>query len=67
MSKDLSVKHYQYNKERLQKRLIKDIKILPKKKKRLSDNMVANNIKISMKMKNKGWFSIEKKVIIYKD
>ena len=27
------VKHYQYNKERLQKRLIKDIKILPKKKK----------------------------------
>ena len=30
MSKTLSAKHYQENKERLQKQLIKDIKTFPK-------------------------------------
>ena len=33
MSKNLSAKYYQDNKERLQKRLVKDIKISPKNKK----------------------------------
>ena len=34
MSKILSAKHYQENKERLQKKLVKDIKIFLKKKKK---------------------------------
>ena len=34
MSKKLSVKYYQENKERLQKKLVKDIKIFLKKKKK---------------------------------
>ena len=33
MSKNLSAKYYQDNKERLQKRLVKDIKVSPKNKK----------------------------------
>ena len=34
MSKDLSCKCYQNNKERLQKKLVKDIKVFLKKKKK---------------------------------
>ena len=34
MSKNLSAKYYQENKERLQKKLVKDIKIFRKKKKK---------------------------------
>ena len=34
MSKNLSVKYYQENKERLQKKFVKDIKIFLKKKKK---------------------------------
>ena len=34
MSKNLSAKYYQENKERLQKKLVEDIKILLKKKKK---------------------------------
>ena len=34
MSKKLSVKYYQESKERLQKKLVKDIKIFLKKKKK---------------------------------
>ena len=34
MSKNLSVKYYQENKERLQKNLVKNIKIFLKKKKK---------------------------------
>ena len=34
MSKNLSAKYYQENKERLQKRLVKNIKIFLKKKKK---------------------------------
>ena len=37
MSKNLSAKYYQENKERLQKRLIKDIKIFLRKKKNSED------------------------------
>ena len=53
MSKHISAKYYQHNKERLQKKLVKDIKIFLKKKKWKSNNMVINVTKISRKMKKK--------------
>ena len=53
MSKNLSAKYYQKNKERLQKKLVKDTKIFLKKKTKKSSNMVVNVKKVSMKMKNK--------------
>ena len=62
MSKTLSSKYYQENKEKLQKKLVKDIKIFMKKKKKKSHNMVVNITKISQKMKNKSLLSIEKKL-----
>ena len=63
MSKTLSAKYYQENKERLQKKLVKDIKSFLKKKKKKSDNMVVNVTKISIKMKNESLLSIEKNII----
>ena len=63
MSENLPAKYYQENKERLQKKLMKDIKIFLKKKKRKSNNMVMNVTKISQKMKNKSLLSIEKNII----
>ena len=60
MSKKLSVKYYQENKERLQKKLVKDIKIFLKKKKKKSNNMVVNVTKIPQNMKKINWLSIEK-------
>ena len=41
MSKTLSVKYYQENKERLPKKLLKDIKIFLKKKKKKSNNTAS--------------------------
>ena len=49
MSKNLSAKYYQENKERLQKKLVKDIKIFIKKEKKKNNNMVVNVTKISQK------------------
>ena len=46
MSKNLSAKYNQENKERLQKKLVKDIKIFLKKKKEKGNNMVVNVNKI---------------------
>ena len=63
MSKKLSAKCYEENKERLQKKLVKDIKIFLKMKKKKSDNMVVNVTKISQKMKNKSLLNIEKNII----
>ena len=60
MSKNSSAKYYQDNKERLQKKLVKDIKVFLKKKKKKSDNMVLKDTKNSQKMKNKNWMRIEK-------
>ena len=40
MSKDSSAKYYQDNKARLQEKLVKDIKVFIKKKKKKSNNMV---------------------------
>ena len=53
MPKPLSANYYQRNKERVQKKLVKDIKIFLKKKKEKKKNMVVNVTKISQKMKNK--------------
>ena len=39
MSKNLSAKYYQENKEKVQNKLMKDIKIFIKKKNKKSDNM----------------------------
>ena len=63
MSKHISAKYYQHNKERLQKKLVKDIKMFLKKKKRKSNNMVINVTKISRKMKKKSLLSIEKNIM----
>ena len=49
MSKDLLSKYYQDNKEKL----LKNIKAFLKKKKKKSNNMGKNNIKIYLKMKNR--------------
>ena len=46
MSKDSSAKYCQNNKERLQKKLVRDIKVFLKKKKKKSNNMVVNDTKI---------------------
>ena len=54
MAKTLSAKHYQENKERLQKKLVKDSKIYLKKKKKTIHNMVMKITKISQRMNNKG-------------
>ena len=62
-SKNLSAKYYLQNKERLQKKLVKDIKIFLKKKKKKSNNIVVNVMKISQKMENKSLLSIEKNII----
>ena len=60
MYKDSSAKYYQNNKERLQKKHVKDIKVFLKKKKKKSGNMIVNNTKIYQKTKNKSLLSIEK-------
>ena len=52
MSRNFSAKYYQQNKERLKRKLVKDIKIFLKKKKKKSNNMVVNVTKTSQKMKN---------------
>ena len=58
MSKNLSAKYCQENKERQQKKLVKVIKIFLKKKKLKSNNMIVNVIK----MKNTSLLSIEKNI-----
>ena len=61
--KILSAKYDQENKGRLQKNLVKDIKIFLKKKKNKNNSMVVNVTKISQKMKNKILLSVEKNII----
>ena len=63
MSKNLSAKYCQENKERLQKKLGKDIKIFLKNKKNKSDNMIVKVTKVSQKMKAINWLSLEKNII----
>ena len=52
MLKNSSAKYYQDNKERLQKKLLKDIKGFLKKKKNKSENMVMKDTKISQMIEN---------------
>ena len=63
MFKDSSAKYYHINKERLQKNLMKDIKVFLKKKKKQSNKMVRNNTKNCQKMKNKGLLGMRKNII----
>ena len=63
MSRHLSAKHYQENKERLPKKLLKDIKIFLRKKKKKSNNMVLNVKKIFQRMKSKSLFIVEENII----
>ena len=51
MSKNLSAQYYQESKARLQKKFLKDIKIILQKKMKKSENMVVNVTNISQKMK----------------
>ena len=62
MSKILSAKYCQENKKRLQKMLLKDIKIFRRKKNKNINYMVIV-AKISQRMKSKSLLRIEKKVI----
>ena len=63
MSKNVSATYYLENKEKLQKKLVKVIKIFLKAKKKKSNNMVMNVTKIYQKMKNKSLLSIGKIII----
>ena len=47
MSEKSVAKCYQHDKERLQKKLLKDIKVFLKKKKKKRNNIVMNHTKIS--------------------
>ena len=58
MSKDSSAKYYQNNKERLQKRLAKDIKVLSREEKEKSKNMIVNDRRIYQKKKKKNFLSV---------
>ena len=60
---NLSAKYYQENKDRLQIKFVKDIKIFLRKKKGKSDNIFVNVIKISQEMKKKSLLSIQKNLI----
>ena len=59
MSKDSSAKYNQNNLRRLLKKLVKDIKVFLKKKKKKSKNMITK-IKIYQKIKNSCFLSIVK-------
>ena len=63
MSKESPANYYQNNKDRLQKKLVKDFKVFLKKKKKKSINMVLNNTKICQKMKNQNWLNSGKNIV----
>ena len=60
MFQNSSAKFYQDNKERLQEKLAKDIKVFLKKKMGKSNKMIVNDTKIYQKMKNKSLLNIVK-------
>ena len=56
MDENSSARYYLKSRERLQKKFMKGIEVFLKKKKKVSINMVANNIKIFQTWKTKfGW------------
>ena len=63
MSKDPPAKYYENNKERIQKKLVKDMKVFLKMIKKKSNNMVVNDTKIYLNMKKKSLLSIIKNII----
>ena len=65
MSNDLSAKYYQNGKERLQKRAPQRYQDLSEEENKKTENMVANGIKIFLKMKNKGLLSKGKTIMKY--
>ena len=60
-AKESSAKYYQNDKEKLQKKLVKGIKVFLKKKKEKCNNVV-NDTKINQKMK-KSLLSMDKNII----
>ena len=64
MSKNLTAEYYQQDKERLQKKLVKDTKTFLKKKKKKCPIFMSVT-KISQKMKNKSLLSLEQ--ILYNE
>ena len=56
-----SARYYQENKERLQKKLVEDIKVFLKKKKKKCNNEVVKDTKSFQNIKKICWLSIEKK------
>ena len=62
LSRNSSAEYYQENRERLQKKLIKDSKIFLEKKEK-KKKMVVNITRISQKMKKKSLVSIEKNIV----
>ena len=63
---NINIKYYQENKERLQKKVVEDIKLYLKKKTKKSDNIVMNITKISQKMKKNKLVEYRKKCNIKK-
>ena len=63
---NINIKYYQENKERLQKKVVEDIKLYLKKKTKKSDNIVMNITKISQKMKKNKLVEYRKKYNIMK-
>ena len=61
MSQNSSAKYYQDSQERLQRKLVKDIKVFLKRRKR--DNLVVNDTNIYQNTKSKDWLSIEKDIM----
>ena len=62
MSKNLSAKHYQQNKEKATKKTCERYQNLSKEE-RCSNNMVVNMTRISQKVKSKNLLSIEKNIM----
>ena len=60
----MSTRYYEKNKERLRKRLVKDIKNFLKKRKKKSFSIVVNDVEIFQKMKSKGQQKVAE-IIIY--
>ena len=61
MSQNSSAKYYQDSQERLQRKLVKDIKVFLKRRKR--DSLVVNDTNIYQNTKSKDWLSIEKDIM----
>ena len=57
-----SAKYCQHVKDRLYQKLMKDMKVFLKKKKKIN-NIIVEDTTISQRMKSKSWLSIEKNIM----